>query len=223
MPRSATRHGWPSSTRWIAGRCLAGRVRRAASGPADQPRRPPREGAGGGRAARADPVRRATVAAPICAWTDALAVARHAVRARAWRGWCSCARTTRPAPSWPPRSGRDAADSRPRPPAPSPADRVHPRAVPVARRHGLTVDPAGTAHVADVVRRATCHRRVRQRPRTPAGRARPRLHWSVPDPRRATPTPRSRPPSPTSPTASTGSCPPSRPPAGDRQHPEEPP
>ncbi|MFB9361417.1 arsenate reductase/protein-tyrosine-phosphatase family protein, partial [Actinoplanes nipponensis] len=32
-----------------------------------------------------------------------------------------------------------------------PAPRVHPRAVRVARRHGLRLNPAGPAHVADVV------------------------------------------------------------------------
>src|SRR4051794_23704132 len=32
-----------------------------------------------------------------------------------------------------------------------PAPRVHPKAVVVARRHGLRLDPAGTAHVSDVV------------------------------------------------------------------------
>lgn len=62
-----------------------------------------------------------------------------------------------------------------------PAARVHPRAVRVARRHGLSLDAARTADVADVVRRddlviAVCdnaHEHLA---------ARPRLHWSVPDP-----------------------------------------
>ena len=64
-----------------------------------------------------------------------------------------------------------------------PAERVHPRAVTVARRHGLRLDPRRTAHVADVVRDgdlviAVCdnaHEHL-----TPT--VRPRLHWSVPDP-----------------------------------------
>jgi len=63
-----------------------------------------------------------------------------------------------------------------------PADRVHPRAVSVARRHGLRLDVRHTAHVADVVRDgdlviAVCdnaHEHL-----APAGQ---RLHWSVPDP-----------------------------------------
>ena len=64
-----------------------------------------------------------------------------------------------------------------------PAARVHPRAVRVAHRHGLTLDPAGTAHVADVVHDGdmviavcdTAHEEL-------TGPIRPRLHWSVPDP-----------------------------------------
>ncbi|GAB2642575.1 helix-turn-helix domain-containing protein [Kribbella swartbergensis] len=64
-----------------------------------------------------------------------------------------------------------------------PADRVHPRAVKVARRHGL--DPSGwrTAHVKDVVRRddlliAVCDNAHEHLP----AEQRPRLHWSIPDP-----------------------------------------
>lgn len=64
-----------------------------------------------------------------------------------------------------------------------PAERVHPRALKVARRHGL--DPAGwrTANLNDVVRRddlliAVCDNAHES---LPAGR-RPRLHWSIPDP-----------------------------------------
>jgi protein-tyrosine-phosphatase len=70
-----------------------------------------------------------------------------------------------------------------------PAARVHPRAVTVAHRHGLALDPAGTAHVADVVRPgdlviAVCDNAYEELvggtdiPR----RVQPRLHWSVPDP-----------------------------------------
>jgi len=64
-----------------------------------------------------------------------------------------------------------------------PAVRPHPRAVRVARKHGL--DPAGwrTAHVGDVVERddlviAVCDIAYEHLPSV----ARPRLHWSVPDP-----------------------------------------
>ncbi|MEG3636043.1 arsenate reductase/protein-tyrosine-phosphatase family protein [Micromonospora palythoicola] len=66
-----------------------------------------------------------------------------------------------------------------------PAARVHPRAVAVAHRHQLDLDPGGTAHVADVVRGddlvvAVCdnaHEGL-------SHQLRPRLHWSVPDPAR---------------------------------------
>ncbi|GAB3841229.1 helix-turn-helix domain-containing protein [Dactylosporangium cerinum] len=64
-----------------------------------------------------------------------------------------------------------------------PAARVHPRAVAVARRHGLRITATGTAHVADVVHDtdlvvAVCdnaHEDLTQG-------VRPRLHWSVPAP-----------------------------------------
>jgi len=64
-----------------------------------------------------------------------------------------------------------------------PAPRVHPRAVKVAHRHGLTLDPGGTAHVAAVVHDgdlviAVCDSAHEDMP----GPVRPRLHWSVPDP-----------------------------------------
>jgi len=67
-----------------------------------------------------------------------------------------------------------------------PAARVHPRAVKVAHRHGLALDPAATAHVADVVRDgdlviAVCDNAHEDL----GGPARPRLHWSIPDPVRA--------------------------------------
>jgi protein-tyrosine-phosphatase/DNA-binding HxlR family transcriptional regulator len=64
-----------------------------------------------------------------------------------------------------------------------PAERVHPRALKVARRHGL--DPAGwrTARMRDVVRRddlliAVCDNAYEHLP----PEQRPRLHWSIPDP-----------------------------------------
>lgn len=66
-----------------------------------------------------------------------------------------------------------------------PADRVHPRAVRVARRHGLALGRARPAPVAGVLRDrdlvvAVCdnaHERL-------GDLARDRLHWSVPDPAR---------------------------------------
>jgi protein-tyrosine-phosphatase/DNA-binding HxlR family transcriptional regulator len=67
-----------------------------------------------------------------------------------------------------------------------PAARVHPRAVRVAHRHGLALDPTGTAHVADVVHDgdlviAVCDNAHEDL----TGGTRSRLHWSVPDPIRA--------------------------------------
>jgi protein-tyrosine-phosphatase len=67
-----------------------------------------------------------------------------------------------------------------------PAKRVHPRAVQVAHRHGLQLDATGTAHVDDVVTDqdlviAVCDSAHEDL----TGAARPRLHWSVPDPVRA--------------------------------------
>jgi protein-tyrosine-phosphatase/DNA-binding HxlR family transcriptional regulator len=64
-----------------------------------------------------------------------------------------------------------------------PAARVHPRAVKVARRHGLAINATGTAHIADVVHAddlviAVCDNAYEDLAVT----ARPRLHWSVPAP-----------------------------------------
>lgn len=64
-----------------------------------------------------------------------------------------------------------------------PAARVHPRAVTVAHRHGLTLDPGSTSFVNDVVQDgdlviAVCDNAHEEL----AGPLRPRLHWSVPDP-----------------------------------------
>jgi protein-tyrosine-phosphatase len=64
-----------------------------------------------------------------------------------------------------------------------PAPRVHLRAVRVARRHGLTLQSANTAHIRNVLRDddlvvAVCdnaHEHL-------TGHPGPRLHWSVPDP-----------------------------------------
>ncbi|MEK8110492.1 hypothetical protein NKG94_51540 [Micromonospora sp. M12] len=76
----------------------------------------------------------------------------------------------------------------------------------MAQRHGLTLNPVGTSHVADIVRDddlviAVCDNAHEEL----TGPVRPRLHWSVPDPSASTPTTRSRRRSPTSPPASTGS------------------
>lgn len=64
-----------------------------------------------------------------------------------------------------------------------PAARVHPRAVKVAHRHGLSIDAAATARVADVVHDgdlviAVCDHAHEDL----TGAVRPELHWSVPDP-----------------------------------------
>lgn len=65
----------------------------------------------------------------------------------------------------------------------NPARRVHPRAVALARRHGLTLDPTGTAHVDDVIRAGDLLVTVCDNAHEglTAG-IRPRLHWSVADP-----------------------------------------
>lgn len=64
-----------------------------------------------------------------------------------------------------------------------PASRVHPRAVAVAHRHGLHLDPTGTAHIDQVAHEgdlviAVCDNAHEEL----SGRVRSRLHWSVPDP-----------------------------------------
>lgn len=70
-----------------------------------------------------------------------------------------------------------------------PAAKVHPRAVKVAHRHGLSLDPTGTAHITDVVHDgdlviAVCDNAYEDLtgPHVAAGPVRPRLHWSIPDP-----------------------------------------
>lgn len=64
-----------------------------------------------------------------------------------------------------------------------PASRVHPRAIAVAHRHGLNLDPTGTAHINQVAHDgdlviAVCDNAHEEL----SGPVRPRLHWSVPDP-----------------------------------------
>jgi protein-tyrosine-phosphatase len=88
------------------------------------------------------------------------------------------ARSQLAAALWRQRTGRPVASAGTRP-----AARVHPRAVRLAHRHGLSLDPTATARVADVVGRddlviAVCDNAHEEL----AGPARPRLHWSVPDP-----------------------------------------
>jgi protein-tyrosine-phosphatase/DNA-binding HxlR family transcriptional regulator len=70
-----------------------------------------------------------------------------------------------------------------------PATRVHPLAVAVARGHGLTLAPAGTSHVDDVLRPddlviAVCDN-AHEHLGDLGDPARERLHWSVPDPARS--------------------------------------
>jgi protein-tyrosine-phosphatase/DNA-binding HxlR family transcriptional regulator len=92
------------------------------------------------------------------------------------------ARSQLAAAMWAQRTHRPAASA-----GTHPASRVHPKAVAVARRHGLRLDPAGTAHVSDIVDDgdlviAVCDSAHED---LTSGAARPRLHWSVPDPVRA--------------------------------------
>lgn len=63
-----------------------------------------------------------------------------------------------------------------------PADRVHPLAVRVARRHGLILDNTGTAHIADVVRDDDLVIAVCDSAHEHLGALSRQLHWSVPDP-----------------------------------------
>jgi protein-tyrosine-phosphatase len=64
-----------------------------------------------------------------------------------------------------------------------PADRVNPRAVVVAHRHGLLINATGTAHVADVVTDADLVVAVCDNAHEDlTDGVRPRLHWSVPAP-----------------------------------------
>ena len=64
----------------------------------------------------------------------------------------------------------------------TPAARVHPRAVKVAKRHGLRLEPTGTSHVSDVVRDDDLIVAVCDNAHENLGTAGRRLHWSVPDP-----------------------------------------
>ncbi|WP_200207790.1 arsenate reductase/protein-tyrosine-phosphatase family protein [Micromonospora coerulea] len=88
------------------------------------------------------------------------------------------ARSQLAAALWASRAGMPAASA-----GTKPASRVHPRAVAVAHRHGLHLDPTGTAHLNQVAHDgdlviAVCDNAHEEL----TGRVRPRLHWSVPDP-----------------------------------------
>jgi ArsR family transcriptional regulator, arsenate/arsenite/antimonite-responsive transcriptional repressor / arsenate reductase (thioredoxin) len=93
------------------------------------------------------------------------------------------ARSQLAAALWRDRTGRPVASAGTRP-----AARVHPRAVTVAHRHGLTLNPTGTAHITDVVHDddlviAVCDNAYEDLTgRDAATPVRPRLHWSIPDP-----------------------------------------
>jgi ArsR family transcriptional regulator, arsenate/arsenite/antimonite-responsive transcriptional repressor / arsenate reductase (thioredoxin) len=65
-----------------------------------------------------------------------------------------------------------------------PAARVHPRAVTVGQRHGLTLGSTRPAHVTDVVRPDDLVIAVCDQAHEDLTAAVPRLHWSVPDPAR---------------------------------------
>jgi protein-tyrosine-phosphatase len=93
------------------------------------------------------------------------------------------ARSQLAAALWRDRTGRPVASAGTRP-----AARVHPRAITVAHRHGLTINPSGTAHLTDVVHDddlviAVCDNAYEDLTgHDTATPVRPRLHWSIPDP-----------------------------------------
>jgi ArsR family transcriptional regulator, arsenate/arsenite/antimonite-responsive transcriptional repressor / arsenate reductase (thioredoxin) len=93
------------------------------------------------------------------------------------------ARSQLAAALWRQRTGRPVTSAGTRP-----AARVHPRAVKIAYRHGLALDPTGTAHVAEVIHDgdlviAVCDNAYEDLTNhAETGVVRPRLHWSIPDP-----------------------------------------
>ncbi len=66
-----------------------------------------------------------------------------------------------------------------------PAGRVHPGAVAAGRRHGLRLGRARTAHVDQVLQPSDTVVAVCDNAHEDMDPARPRLHWSIPDPVRA--------------------------------------
>jgi protein-tyrosine-phosphatase len=66
-----------------------------------------------------------------------------------------------------------------------PANRVHPRAVRIARRHGLNLGRARPTYLADIIRDGDLVISVCDNANELLGSDRPRVHWSVPDPARA--------------------------------------
>jgi protein-tyrosine-phosphatase/DNA-binding transcriptional ArsR family regulator len=110
--------------------------------------------------------------------TSSLATSRLAARRVVFVCTHNSARSQFAAAIWSGRARTPAASA-----GTAPAARVHPRAVSVARKHGLVLDPTATAHVDEVVETgdlvvAVCDNAYED---LAAGR-RPRLHWSVPDP-----------------------------------------
>jgi ArsR family transcriptional regulator, arsenate/arsenite/antimonite-responsive transcriptional repressor / arsenate reductase (thioredoxin) len=63
-----------------------------------------------------------------------------------------------------------------------PADRIHPRTIRVANRHGLAVEGSRTTHVADVLRPSDLVVTVCDNAHERLGAGLDQLHWSVPDP-----------------------------------------
>jgi len=65
-----------------------------------------------------------------------------------------------------------------------PAERVHPRAIRIGRRHGLSLGHVRPAHVADVVGGDDLVISVCDQAHEHLNTTAPRVHWSVPDPAR---------------------------------------
>ena len=63
-----------------------------------------------------------------------------------------------------------------------PAASVNPRAIRIARQHGLTLDPRGTAHLDEVAGEGDLVIAVCDHVHETLPRERTRLHWSIPDP-----------------------------------------
>jgi protein-tyrosine-phosphatase len=92
------------------------------------------------------------------------------------------ARSQLAAALWRERTGRPVASA-----GTQPAARVHPRAIKIGHRHGLSLDPAATAHLDDVAQPgdlliAVCDNAHEDLTGPQPARLPTRLHWSVPDP-----------------------------------------